>query len=202
MALVERSLAGGVLTVTLNDEPRRNALSADLRRLADEVGQHERAASEEGRRLAGLEERLRVFAPFGVEPPAAFAASLAACACFSASDACFCASAIAFSASSSAFSAAARASSADAIAPSAITKYWWSAAEGSPVTSSSSNESSGLTSTAAPFPLAATCTRPTETDALPAVEEAIGRMSTFLPLFLLLNPTIATLAPPRSISRT
>ena len=30
MALVERSLAGGVLTVTLNDEPRRNALRADL----------------------------------------------------------------------------------------------------------------------------------------------------------------------------
>jgi methylglutaconyl-CoA hydratase len=30
MALVERSLVGGVLTVTLNDEPRRNALSADL----------------------------------------------------------------------------------------------------------------------------------------------------------------------------
>jgi methylglutaconyl-CoA hydratase len=30
MALVESSLAGGVLTVTLNDEARRNALSSDL----------------------------------------------------------------------------------------------------------------------------------------------------------------------------
>lgn len=30
MALVESSLADGVLTVTLNDEPRRNALSSDL----------------------------------------------------------------------------------------------------------------------------------------------------------------------------
>ena len=30
MALVESSLAAGVLTVTLNDEPRRNALSSDL----------------------------------------------------------------------------------------------------------------------------------------------------------------------------
>lgn len=30
MALVESALAGGVLTVTLNDEARRNALSSDL----------------------------------------------------------------------------------------------------------------------------------------------------------------------------
>ena len=37
----------------------QDALETELRRLVEEAGQHERAASEEGRRLAGLEERLR-----------------------------------------------------------------------------------------------------------------------------------------------
>ncbi|MCA9876429.1 MAG: chromosome segregation protein SMC [Thermomicrobiales bacterium] len=59
-ALAEIELALAQLGASVADDAtQRDALEAELRHLAEETGGQERAASDEGRRLAGLEERLR-----------------------------------------------------------------------------------------------------------------------------------------------